>query len=76
MVAYNKAREERLWILKKNREEELLRELEVSEEVIQELHIYDWELFKREQSFLERQYTNNDFQDYILIEDFKLLMVT
>lgn len=69
-MTYNKAREEKLWIIKKNKEEELLRKLRVTEDIIQDLHRYDWELFKRERSFLEKQYTNNSVDDCLFASKF------
>lgn len=64
-MGYNKAREEKLWLMWKTREENLLRQLGVNEKIIHELRIYDWSLFNQERRFLERQYTNCDFINYV-----------
>lgn len=50
-MAYNKAREELKWLLWKTAEEKQMRELGVSEDLIQELHIYDWKMFKSERKY-------------------------
>lgn len=64
-MIYNKAREEKLWLLWKAREEKLLYQLGVDEQTILELRTYDWNLFNQERRFLEKQYTNCDFMQYI-----------
>ena len=50
-MAYNKAREELKWLLWKTAEEQKLRELGVSEDRIQDLHVYDWAMFKSERNY-------------------------
>ncbi len=54
-MAYNKAKEERKWILWKEAEEHEMRRLGVSEDIIQRLHAYDWEVFKADRRFYERE---------------------
>lgn len=63
-MIYNKAREEKLWLLWKTKEENLLHQLGVDEKVIDELHAYDWKAFNQERKFLEKHYTNCDFMKY------------
>lgn len=63
-MIYNKAREEKLWLLWKTKEENLLHQLGVDEKVIDELHEYDWKAFNQERKFLEKHYTNCDFMKY------------
>ncbi|WP_028044671.1 sigma factor-like helix-turn-helix DNA-binding protein [Candidatus Stoquefichus massiliensis] len=63
-MIYNKAREEKLWLLWKTKEENLLHQLGVDEKVIDELHEYDWKSFNQERKFLEKHYTNCDFMKY------------
>ena len=63
-MIYNKAREEKLWLLWKTKEENLLHHLGVDEKVIDELHEYDWKAFNLERKFLEKHYTNCDFMKY------------
>lgn len=63
-MIYNKAREEKLWLLWKAREENLLHQLGVDKKVIDELHAYDWKAFNQERKFLEKHYTNCDFMKY------------
>ena len=53
-MSYNKARAERKWLKWKETEEKQLRELGVDEEIIQRLHVYDWEVFKSDRRFYER----------------------
>ena len=50
-MAYNKAREELKWLLWKTAEEKKLRELGVSEDKIQDLHVYDWAMFKSNRNY-------------------------
>lgn len=52
-VAYNKAKAESVWKRWKEKEEVILRELEVSEEIIEELRQADWEDFKEERRYQE-----------------------
>ena len=54
-MAYNHRQAELEWINWKEKEEKQLRELGVSEDVIQRLHTYDWQQFKADRSFYERQ---------------------
>lgn len=58
---YNKAREERKWLLWKEAEEKRMRELGVDEETIQKLRAADWEDFKAERRFRERQQLSDEF---------------
>ena len=50
-MAYNYGREKYKWNCMKNKEEKLLRELGVSETVIEELRDYDWQMFKKERTY-------------------------
>ena len=54
-MAYNHRKAELELINCKEKEEKQLRELGVSEDVIQRLHTYDWQQFKADRSFYERQ---------------------
>lgn len=54
-MAYNKASEEKKWLLWKEAEERKLRELGVSEDTIQRLHTYDWAEFNRERQYRQRR---------------------
>lgn len=60
-MAYNKAREERKWLQWKEAEEEKLRALGVDEETIQTLRAYDWEEFKADRRFRERQQLSGEY---------------
>lgn len=50
-MAYNHGREKTKWDRLKKKEEKLLRELGVSETMIEELHKYDWQIFKKERTY-------------------------
>ena len=52
-MAYNKAKEERKWRLWKEEEEREMRRLGVSEDIIQRLHAYDWEVFNADRRFYQ-----------------------
>lgn len=54
-MGFNYAKEVVKWNNWKNQEEDLLRSLGVDEDIIQQLHDYDWEIFKRERSIRRRQ---------------------
>ena len=56
-MGYNKAREERKWLQWKAAEEKKMRELGVGEDIIASLHTFDWEIFKADRRFYERQET-------------------
>lgn len=58
-MAYNKAKAEKEWVEWKNNEEKQLRELGVDEDTIQRLHGYDWEAFKADRRYRER---NSDIE--------------
>lgn len=73
-MSYNKAREEKKWKKWKQEEEKQLREKKFSENKIQELHDYDWEVFKAERRFREKEFPSNTFQDYINAFEISYLM--
>lgn len=50
-MSYNKAKEEKKWVQWKQAEEKQLRALGVSEDMIQRLHTYDWQIFKKERNY-------------------------
>ena len=54
-MAYNHRKAALEWINWTVKEEKQLRDLGVSEDVIQRLHTYDWQQFKADRSFYERQ---------------------
>ena len=59
-MAYNKARAEKEWLEWKNDEETKLRKLGVDEDTIQRLHAYDWEAFKADRRYRERNDESDD----------------
>lgn len=59
-MGFNKAREEHKWKQWKEAEEKKMRGLGVSEEVITKLYEYDWEIFKQERIYQERQIPDTD----------------
>ena len=54
-MAFNKAREERKWKQWKAAEEKKMRELGTEEFIINKMRAYDWECFKQERKYQERQ---------------------
>ena len=52
-MAYNKTSEERKWRLWKETEEKQMRELGVSEDRIEQLRAYDWEVFNSDRRYYE-----------------------
>ena len=53
-MAYNKAKEERKWRLWKEAEEKQMRQLGVSEDIIERLHSYDWAIFNSDRRYYQR----------------------
>ena len=56
-MGFNYQKELIKWNKWKSQEEELLRSLDVDENIIRQLHDYDWEMFKSERRFRGRQNT-------------------
>lgn len=50
-MAYNKAKAEYIWRKRKEQEERKMRVLGVDEGTIQQLHNYDWDMFKAERNY-------------------------
>ena len=65
-MGYNKAREERKWKKWKKDEENILRQEGMPESKIIELRQYDWRIFNSERRFREKQFTNNNLNDFIM----------
>lgn len=59
-MVYNHAKERAKWEKWKEHEEELLRSLNVDENIIAELRKYDWNAFKLERKIKERQNVTSD----------------
>ena len=53
-MAYNKAKEEKKWRIWKEAEEKKMRQLGVSEDVIQQLRVDDWAVFNSERRYYEK----------------------
>lgn len=54
-MSYNYAKELKKWKIWKEKEEKILRELNVDEDIIQKLYDYDWNNFKMERRYRTRQ---------------------
>lgn len=67
-MAYNKAREERKWRIWKDAEEKQMRQLGVSEDVIQKLREHDWAIFNSERRYYEKQQDAGTYLE-LLAED-------
>ena len=64
-MAYNKAKEERKWLLWKEAEEKQLRSLGVSEDVIQRLRIHDWAVFNSDRRYYQRMQETGTYLEEI-----------
>lgn len=64
-MPYNKASEEKKWKKWKQNEEKMLKQYGLSEEVIQELYDYDWDQFKEERRYREKQLSGFDLIEQI-----------
>lgn len=73
-MAYNHRKAELEWLNWKEKEEKQLRELGVSEDVIQRLHAYDWQQFKADRNFYERKLDYEEVPEWMpQIDDVKEL---
>lgn len=54
-MSYNYAKELAKWTKWKEQEEQLLRSLNVEENIINQLHVYDWEAFKADRRIRRKQ---------------------
>lgn len=69
-MAYNKASEEKKWLAWKEAEEKKMRELGVDEYLIQELHEYDWKMFKEDRNYYRYvQEIDSSIEAQIAVED-------
>lgn len=59
-MGFNYSVEYEKWLKWKKEEEELLRSLEVSEKIIEELRSYDWNEFNRQRSILSKQFPTKE----------------
>ena len=64
IVAYNYRKAEKEWLVWKQEEEQKLRALGADEDMIRQLHTYDWEQFKQERRFY-RWHTNANGVDLL-----------
>lgn len=59
-MGYNYAKEVAKWTKWKEQEEQLLRSLDVDENIINQLHEYDWEAFKADRRIRRKQNVTSD----------------
>lgn len=64
-MAYSKARAVKQWLEWKETEEKQLRALGVDEDIIQQLHTYDWAEFNRERQYLQRKMDRPSYLEQI-----------
>lgn len=64
-MAYNKAREEKKWRIWKEAEEKKLRQLGVSEHIIQKLREHDWAVFNSERRYYEKWQESGTYLDEV-----------
>ena len=58
-MSYNYRSAEKAWLKWKEAEEKELRQLGMAEDAIQQLHTYDWSVFKAERNFRRWQYMSD-----------------
>lgn len=63
-MGYNKAKEKKAWNKWKDKEEQLMKDLGVEENLIKELYQYDLKAFNANRRFLQRQHPNSGILDY------------
>lgn len=59
-MSYNHRSAEKAWLKWKEAEEKELRRLGMEEDAIQQLHTYDWNVFKAERNFRRWQYLSDE----------------
>ena len=59
-MSYNYRSAEKAWLKWKEAEEKELRQLGMAEDAIQQLHTYDWSVFKAERNFRRWQYMSDE----------------
>ena len=59
-MSYNYRSAEKAWLKWKEAEEKELRQLGMAEDAIQQLHAYDWSVFKAERNFRRWQYMSDE----------------
>lgn len=69
-MAFNKAKEERKWLNWKRTEEKQMRELGVSEDVIERIRKSDWTTFKAERCYYEKV-ISTDYIEYFSQQEYK-----
>ena len=69
-MAFNKAKEERKWLNWKEAEEKQMRELGVSEDVIERIRKSDWTTFKAERCYYEKV-ISTDYIEYFSQQEYK-----
>lgn len=75
-MSYNKARAEKEWLRWKNNEEQQLREMGVSEDIIQRLHTYDWEQFKSDRRYYEKAENLDEYIDTLFAKEERTVIAT
>ena len=75
-MSYNKARAEKEWLRWKNNEEQQLREMGVSEDIIQRLHTYDWEQFKSDRRYYEKAENLDEYIDTLFAKEEQAVIAT
>lgn len=68
-MAFNKAREEKKWRIRKEAEERLMRKLGVKEEIINQLRIHDLKEFNSEQRFYRRLVKADTYINHLIDEE-------
>lgn len=69
-MAFNKAKEERKWLNWKEAKEKQMRELGVSEDVIERIRKSDWTTFKAERCYYEKV-ISTDYIEYFSQQEYK-----
>lgn len=72
-MSYNHRSAEKAWLKWKEAEEKELRRLGMAEDAIQQLHTYDWQVFKAERNFRRWQYLSDETSLFVqmLSNDFE-----
>lgn len=68
-MAFNKAREEKKWRIRKEAEERLMRKMGVDEEIINQLRIHDLKEFNSEQRFYRRLVKADTYINHLIYEE-------
>ena len=68
-MPFNKAKEERKWTIWKEAEEKQMRQLDVSEDTIEQIRVHDWDVFNSDRRYYRRLQDGGTYLEYVAESD-------